>query len=268
MDSMIYIALFISGLTGGILAGMFGIGGGLVYTFIIPIFFKWKYPDLEISSEIIIANSIVGVLFASASSSIRLILSKQFYLREVVIASCFAITSSYIASITIVEQPWYSERFFRITLLVLILTIALKLLFEQKSKIKRKESKLDLPIIGFSGGIIAALSGFGGGVVMVPVMLFLGAFDIHKAKNISLGVIAINALFLVVRAIQKPNITDIPNSFGNILPLMCIAIIAGTIVGGPIGINLSKNIKKQALLRAYLILLSVLMIYYLYQILQ
>ena len=65
-----YSSLLVGGFVGGILAGLFGIGGGVVYTFILPVFLKIVYPEIAITSELIIANSLVGVLFASLGLSL------------------------------------------------------------------------------------------------------------------------------------------------------------------------------------------------------
>ena len=53
---------------------------------------------------------------------------------------------------------------------------------------------LRLVAIGLVAGIMSALFGVGGGIVIVPLLLFVCAFEAREATAASLGAIAITAL--------------------------------------------------------------------------
>jgi uncharacterized protein len=55
-----------------------------------------------------------------------------------------------------------------------------------------------LLLIGLLAGFFSALFGVGGGVVIVPLLLFLGGFELRNATATSLGAIAITAAAGVV----------------------------------------------------------------------
>jgi len=50
-----------------------------------------------------------------------------------------------------------------------------------------------LVLIGLAAGFVSALLGVGGGVVIVPLLLFAGGFDIREATATSLGALIITA---------------------------------------------------------------------------
>ena len=260
-----YIYLTVSGVIGGILAGMYGIGGGLVYTFILPSFFA-LFPQHELGSAHVIANSFVGVLFAALSSAVKVHKDGEMDYKQVFIAGGFAMFSSLLVNQFVVTQSWYSMNYFRIVVMLMIFLMAINLLRKKDYSIKRAEDKKDMPMVGFFGGIVAALSGFGGGVIMVPFMMSLGIFELRKAKNISLGIIVIVSLVIVVRSMLEPSIEEL-SSIGYILPLVAVPMIIGTIIGGPFGVWVSKKMKEKVLLNSYISLLICLMLYYGYKML-
>jgi uncharacterized protein len=55
-----------------------------------------------------------------------------------------------------------------------------------------------LLLIGILAGFFSALFGVGGGVVIVPLLLFVGGFELRSATATSLGAIAITAAAGVV----------------------------------------------------------------------
>lgn len=259
-----YFYLLIAGIFGGVLAGLYGIEGGLLYTFILPPFFAF-FPSYSLGSAFVIANSFVGVFFAALSSSIKLYKDKEIPFKEVCIAGIFAVVSSLLAHHYVVSQKWYSMTIFRVIIVSLILFMVANLFIKQKDKPLGSPKNKDMPLVGFFGGFIAALSGFGGGIVMVPMMLSIGGYDIRKAKNISLGVIVIVSGVIVVRSLFEPSIPAL-GTIGYVIPSICLPIIVGTFIGGPLGVIASKKIKDKKLLYSYLTLLLVLIIYYSYTI--
>ena len=73
-----YILLFLLGVIGGFLAGLIGIGGGVMYVLILPyLLVQMGFPEAEIV-QFTIANSLVGTLFASFSANVVLIKQKNY----------------------------------------------------------------------------------------------------------------------------------------------------------------------------------------------
>lgn len=59
-----------------------------------------------------------------------------------------------------------------------------------------------LILIGISAGILSGLVGIGGGVIMVPLLLFLG-YSQHQAQGTSLAVLAMPVTFIAAYNYHK-----------------------------------------------------------------
>jgi uncharacterized protein len=57
---------------------------------------------------------------------------------------------------------------------------------------------VELGAVGVTGGFLSALFGVGGGIVIVPLLILLLAFDSKRATGTSLAAIGMTAIFGVV----------------------------------------------------------------------
>ena len=77
-------------------------------------------------------------------------------------------------------------------------------ILEQERKLERDKKELEeikkpfFLLAGVGGGMIASLSGLGGGVLMMPIFTSFLKIDIKKAKAVSLGVITLTALIVTI----------------------------------------------------------------------
>ncbi len=99
-------------------------------------------------------------------------------------------------------------------------------------------------LIGLFGGISSGLFGVGGGVVMVPAMLFfaaLGIRDTQQAVGTSLIVIIPTAIIGALRH----------QTLGNINWPIAWMLVPGAILGGWVGATLTKEISPENLKRLF-----------------
>jgi len=97
-------------------------------------------------------------------------------------------------------------------------------------------------IIGFFAGILSGLFGIGGGVVIVPLLIFLARFSQIEANGASLAGLLLPVGLFAVMTYHKKHLIDIKAS----------ALIAlGLILGSYFGSILALNLPATALKRAY-----------------
>jgi uncharacterized membrane protein YfcA len=241
-----FLYLFFSGILGGFIAGLVGIGGGVIYIFIIPIALHYiGVPAAEIP-QYTIANSFFAILFASASANYVLIKHNLFYIKEVLIISVLAILVSHFAIEYIVNTTWYSIEIFNIILILLLLYMLYSTLLAAKKVHLTPLNSLNkwkLGMVGGAGGFIAALSGLGGGVVIIPVLNSLMKVDMKRASSISSGVIMITAFTITIH-----NLLETPiNSFqfynaGYIIFPIALSISLGVVIASPIGVQVGRKL--------------------------
>lgn len=254
------ITLVLLGGLGGLLAGLLGIGGGIIYVLIFDYFLHKMGVPQELIVPSIIANSMFAILFAGVSGSYKQWKNKNFYPNEMIITGLAASVSSIVFSIIISQGHWYTKEKFSVVFIVLLVLIAIRL-FTQRKKIETENhstpTKYSLGITGLISGTIAAFSGIGGGVIIVPILTDIIKMPIKKATSISLGVISIMALFTSL----YNGISSAANSSGGSLLIFSLAIpvAIGSLVASPIGVGISNKLKPTQI-RIILIIFLVVVI--------
>lgn len=253
--------LVVCGLIGGVQAGLLGVGGGLIYILILEIFLdQLGIPSAEIH-QFVIANSILAIFFGTLSSSIKLYRIKEFYIQHVVLASLGSIIVSLLLLHFFVNTSAYNKLHFDYLVLVLLIYMLFRV-FKKAMSIAKSISLEHAPrnkflFGGVAGGVIASLSGLGGGVIMVPVFNTMVGVDMKTARSISLGVITITAFFMSLNNLFESTqyqLTGV-SQFGYILPSVTLPIVAGVLVGGPMGVSLAKKMSDKTVSIIYAVFL-------------
>lgn len=248
--SVDYILIFLAGLGGGFLAGLLGIGGGVIYILILPLALREVGVVEQEIAQYVIANSIFGTMAASLFGSITLIRDKDFYWKDVLIVGVSGVVISYLLLFFFVNTPYYSERTFNIAVIVFLVLILFTSFNKSKYQLLFKK-----PINNhkawhiFTGGIagaMAALSGLGGGTVVVPLLKSGLHMDIKRAKSISLGVILItSALMTLFNMLDDPAYSFHGSSLGYIVFPVVIPLSVGVVLSSPLGVKVSNKISSR-----------------------
>jgi uncharacterized protein len=104
---------------------------------------------------------------------------------------------------------------------------------------------ITLLLIGLAAGILSGMVGVGGGIVMVPALVFFMHYTQHQAQGTSLGVIMMPVVALAFLQYYKMG-----NQTGNIISWQAIGMIAiaffvGALLGGKIAVNVNQQILKK-----------------------
>jgi len=259
--------LFLIGAFTGTLAGVLGIGGGLL---IVPILTFFRVPLVEAT-----ATSLVGVLLSSISGSVQNLRMHNLNWKVSLVLALFGIPTAQIGA-------WLGDRFpdallslaFAVLLLVTIYLMALrnKLKKQQESanqasanheliqKTSGQEhsdpaaqsSLVSTASIGLLAGILSGLFGVGGGVVMVPLQMLMLQEGIKSAVRTSLGAIVPISISALVKHTLNHHVLWIPG--------ICLGL--GGILGAQVGTRLLPKLPDRMvnrLFRTFLIMLSVYM---------
>lgn len=240
--------LFLAGLSGGFIAGLAGIGGGVVYIFIIPIALGYFGVPAQEVPQFTIANSVFAILFASLAGNIVRIRNKEFLLREVLTVGIFGAVASVLVLEYIVNTRWYSLPVFNMVLLVLLIYLLISTLAGARRNYSFPPDKvkpISLGAVGIAGGGISALSGMGGGVIIIPLLNIIFKVDIKKAGTISLGVISIMAFVMTVfNLFEEPVSGYTGPNVGYILFPVVLGLLPGVLIGSPIGAQLARKMRS------------------------
>jgi len=83
-----------------------------------------------------------------------------------------------------------------------------------------------LLVVGISAGILSGFVGVGGGIIMVPAMVWLLGYSQHQAQGTSLAVLVLPVVFLAVRNYYKAGFIE-----PKVVAVIAIAFVAGSYFG-------------------------------------
>lgn len=259
-----FLYLFIAGLLGGFIAGLIGIGGGVIYIVVIPLALRhFGVPENEIV-QYTVANSIFAILFASTSANIALIKLDLFYKKEVMIIGASSVVASLLTLHFVVHTKWYSVGAFNTLIvglmaymIVTTLRSAKKVLFFPLDSLKQWR----LNMVGVAGGSIAALSGLGGGVVIIPILNSMLKIEIKKASSISSGVIMITAFVMTIYSLFKtPSHIFHPYTMGYIVFPVALTLALGVVIASPFGVRTARKLQSSTISYIYASFLAIVIV--------
>jgi uncharacterized membrane protein YfcA len=95
-------------------------------------------------------------------------------------------------------------------------------------------------IVGLIAGILSGLVGIGGGIVIVPALVFFLGFSQHEAQGTSLGILLLPAGIFAVINYYKQGYIDMKVVF-----ILFIGFLIGGFLGSKISLSLSESTIKK-----------------------
>ena len=108
-----------------------------------------------------------------------------------------------------------------------------------------------LLVIGLAAGTLAGLVGVGGGVIIIPALVYFLGFSQKEAQGTSLGILLLPVGILAVINYYKQGFVDIK---------VVLLVSAAFIIGGFFGSKLALSISQETLRKVFGTLLLVLAI--------
>ena len=238
------LALALVGFGVGTFGTLIGAGGGFI---LMPLFF-FLYPTA--SPDELAAISLAIVALNAVSGSIPYALDKKIDYRSGLAFAAAAIPGSIFGAIC---SSYIPRGLFEPLFGILLASISIYLFWKSfKSKYPKKHAANSKPHIfnlrlgiglSFIIGFISTLLGIGGGVIHVPVLVYLLQFSVPFATATSHFVLAITATVGTITHVFQGN--------HGLESLEKIAIFApGVIIGAQVGAHLSKKIHSSLIVRA------------------
>jgi uncharacterized protein len=103
-----------------------------------------------------------------------------------------------------------------------------------------------LILIGLAAGVLSGLVGVGGGIIVVPALVFFLGFTQHEAQGTSLGLLLLPVGILAVASYYNKGYIDI-----KVVGIMAIAFV----IGGWIGSKLAITVSEVAVKRVFAVIL-------------
>ena len=102
------------------------------------------------------------------------------------------------------------------------------------------ETVLLLIVIGLVAGVLSGMIGVGGGIIVVPALVFFLGFNQHQAQGTSLGLLLLPVGILAVMNYYNKGFIDI-----KVVAIMSLAFILGGWLGSKLSLSLPADTVKK-----------------------
>ncbi|BAT71352.1 conserved hypothetical protein [Thermosulfidibacter takaii ABI70S6] len=251
-----YLFFPVLGFLAGFLSGLLGIGGGIIMVpSLLFIFQKLRFLT-EYYVHMAFATSLSTAFFLTLSGAIaHLRMGHSQIVRVPFLALGGILGATVGAKVATSLSGLILKKFFALFLVL----VAFRLVFSsQPERSFCNTKKLIFLMVGFIAGFVAAFFGVGGGIVAVPILIFLGLAPI-EAVGTSSTLLPFITLFAVLGYIKagwgKP--LSIKYCLGYVYLPATLSMVPTGIIGSQLGARVSKRVPKDALRKLFACLLIV-----------
>ena len=241
----------------GFLAGLLGIGGGIV---LVPLFL-WVFAHIGFPPDILVhsafGTSLGIIILTTFSSTLGHRKRGNVDWHQVLFLALGGIAGSFLGAwlASLLTGEWLKGLFGMMQILV-----AVKLLIFQPHLPPERLDPVPrghLLLVGLAGGCFSAFFGVGGGVIAVPLMVISLRFPMHLAVGNSSALIVVSSLFgAIAYVLLGQGHDNLPAfSFGYVNILVIALVAPFTMLMARLGVRIASRTSHDKLVKAFAVLL-------------
>src|SRR5438270_9487868 len=166
--------LFLVGLLASILGSMVGLGGGFIIVPVLRIFYG-------LSPPLAAGTSLALVIANSASASTSYLLQRRVHLRTGWLVAAGGIPGGILGAIAVKHA---SPRLFDWLFAAFLLVVSADIVINRERRLAHRtaagqDNATATLLTGFVVGFVSSLFGVGGGVILIPSLLYFSALPAH-----------------------------------------------------------------------------------------
>lgn len=253
MTSFIFLYI-LAGVVAGVLAGLFGIGGGLVIVPLLVYCFGIQGVSPEILMQVALGTSLACILFTSVSSA------RSHHKRGAVDWDTVKrivvgiLIGTYLGSVL---AAWLPSDFLKGFFVIFLYYVATQMLLGKQPKASR-ELPGTLPMFGAGNviGMVSSLVGIGGGTLSVPFLVWCNT-PMHRAIGTSSAIgfpIAVAGTFGFI--VNGMGVAERPEwSLGFVYIPALLGIVITSVLTAPLGVRLAHSLPVARLKKGFALFL-------------
>ncbi|GAB4565137.1 MAG: sulfite exporter TauE/SafE family protein [Geothermobacteraceae bacterium] len=251
--------VIILGGAGGFLAGLLGIGGGIIF---VPLFLH-LFPLVGVSSDVMVHMAFgtsLGIILPTAVSSTLGHRKRGNVDWHHVYGLAAGGIAGAVAGSTL--AAWLDGDRLQLAFALMQVAVALRMFRQKRYLPPEREGRvpwLHLALVGAAGGLFSSFFGVGGGVVAVPLMVIALQLPIQLAVGNSSALIVVSSLAGVLSyALHGYGLPHLPPlSIGYVNLLVAGLIAPLSMIMARVGVRVAAHLAHDKLVRAFAILLIV-----------
>ncbi len=258
------LAILAASALAGVMAGIFGIGGGAILVPVLYQFLTMLGIDEAVRMHVCVGTSLAIIIPTSTRSFTshlkKGVVDTQLLKQWIIAVPAGVIVASLVAA-------YISSAGLRIIFAMIAILVAIRLLFNREGwRIGNDVPANPLRFgVGFIIGFLSTLMGIGGGVLTNTFMTLFNR-SMHQAVATSSGVGVLISIPATIGFIWAGwGVDDLPPfSFGYVNPLAVLLVIPVTVLVAPLGVKIAHALDKRQLEVAFGLFLLVVAARYFY----
>jgi hypothetical protein len=253
------LPLFAAGLLIGILAAMFGVGGGVLNVPIIYMLLTraWNVPD-ALAFKSALATSMFTMFFTQLAGGLGHYRNRNYITGAVPWLAPGAVLGGVCGASAAI---WLSGDLLKQIFGCLLLFLAWRMARggphdQEKQTAPAENNAAALLGIGFLTGGLGSLLGVGGGVIIIPFLVVLLGHSFHKAVGTSSILIIFTAAAAFTRFMLGAPHVDLPYSVGYVNWLAAAGLAPGSMLGALLGVRFVMRMNPAPLRTAFAVLIA------------
>jgi uncharacterized membrane protein YfcA len=269
MTGTTILLLFCLGCFGGVMSGLLGIGGGVIYVIVFQNVLQTHLPIAADGSEIVrltLLNSIFAVFFSALSGSYQQYKIGNFFIKEVLYAAIPAIIFAIAGTAFISNWEGYNRDIFLVIFTLMLFPLMFRFFAKKHIDVVNHISINKYAIGGVMAGLTTAFTGLGGGIVMSPYLHGIHKLSLKKTLSIALGNMLFSTFFILLYKILTHDNTyeNIKGMMYGIYFPMVLPVTLGNMLFSPLGVRWNTKSTDQVLRIIFMIFISMIICHNLY----
>ena len=253
LSILVYCVL---GAVAGVLAGLLGVGGGIVIVPMLVFAFKWQGVPQDLIMLMALGTSMGSIVFTSISSSLAHSRNKNVNWGVVRSIAPGIVAGTFCGSFVASHLP---TRFLQLFFVAFLAFMVTQMISGRKPKPSRHlPGTAGMSAAGGVIGVVSSLVGIGGGTLSVPFLLWNNV-DMRKAIGTSAAIgfpiAAAGCLGYLINGWSDPRL--LPYSLGYLYLPALLGIVAVSMFTAPLGARLAQTLPVPKLKKCFAVLLIV-----------
>jgi uncharacterized membrane protein YfcA len=260
LDPTHALILAAAGVSGGFVAGLVGVGGGIIFAPVLFFFFQSTgVPDLVVA-PLTIGTSLFCTTVASSVSAWQHSRKSAVMWPVAVRVGLLSFVVLFLVVRFVTTEPWFDKRAFEVVFATVLLVVSTRMGLLRADRTagdsaaeggNRSASPILLASIGSAAGAIAASAGVGGGVILVPSYHQFLRMKMTKAVGTSSGtIILISGLGVLTYGLSPADVSAFL-TIGHVDLLHGLILAVPAMLTSSLGAMAAHRIDRVVLRRAF-----------------
>ncbi|MFC2103001.1 sulfite exporter TauE/SafE family protein [Bacteroidota bacterium] len=262
MSELLLVLVFlVIGFTAGVLIGMLGIGGGVLFVPTLYYFLPYIGIKESVVPYLAVSISLFAGTIASSFSSILHFRLNNIDNKKALFFSLGSCTAAFIAAIYVTSvDPKILQGIFAGVLFVIAGNMFINSHLVIKPGNKKSLNEMMLLFIGLFVGTMSAFTGLGGGIVFFPVLYYLYSMKPKKAIGTSSAITAVTMFSASLSFFLNRGEWLYDYELDKIVLLVAIPLGISALVGARMGVSLTIKLHSVLIKKIFSILLIIVVI--------